>query len=113
MPKTATVIKAYTSPYADPWKMVAGEKMTLGKRDTDWDGWIWCTNGGGESRWVPESYLKIEGKSGIAKVDYESTELEVQVGDELVLGESESGWYWCTKQAGKSGWVPKENLKLD
>jgi len=90
--------------------MKSGDVLTVGKRDIEWGGWIWCTNSSGESRWVPESYLEIEGNSGVANIDYESTELDVQAGEILILGQEESGWFWCTNQAGKSGWVPIKNL---
>jgi hypothetical protein len=110
--KTGRAIKAYTSPYTEPWSMRKGESLQVGKRDSEWDGWIWCTHARGESRWVPESYLVIVGQKGIAKLDYESTELEVNVGELLTLGEQESDWCWCTNKEGMSGWVPAEYLDL-
>jgi hypothetical protein len=61
---------------------------------------------------VPEAFIQHQGDSGIAQRDYESTELTVQVGDELALGELESDWYWCTNRYGCSGWVPAENIEL-
>ena len=27
------------------------------------------------------------------------------------MGTQESGWIWCTDQAGQSGWVPAENVE--
>jgi hypothetical protein len=109
---TGRVIKNYTSPYTKPWSMRKGEALQVGKRDSEWEGWIWCTNARNECRWVPENYLDIVGQAGVAKIDYESTELEVNVGEILALGEQESDWCWCTNQEGMSGWVPMENLAV-
>ena len=110
--KLSRVIKAYSSPYTEPWKMSQGEMLNVGKRDSEWDGWIWCTYSEGESRWVPERYLQIMEDTGIALCDYESTELAVKFGDLLTLGKEESGWFWCTNVEGSSGWVPSGNLEI-
>ena len=110
--KKCRVIEDYISPYTEPWIMAKGEILTVGEKDTEWTGWIWCTNKEGESRWVPENYLEIDGNSGKAKQDYNSTELSVKVGEELIFEKEEAEWYWCTNQAGKSGWVPIKNVQI-
>lgn len=104
------VIVDYQSPYTEPFFIKRGEAVQIGERDTEWPGWIWCTNAGGKSRWVPESYLHRTGDKGLAVRDYEATELSVQVGEQVTGGQEVSGWVWCTNRAGASGWVPKDNL---
>jgi len=100
--------------------MVKGEKLTIGDRDSEWDGWVWCTNSEGVSRWVPEGFVARHGDTCIALREYESTELSVHIGEILDVGEIESGWAWCIKgaelaeqadQAGQAGWVPLECLE--
>jgi hypothetical protein len=80
--------------------------LTAGEKESEWPGWIWCTNRCGESRWVPEAYLLKQGEDCIAFRDYDATELTVRTGEDLLVGEEVSGWTWCTNQAGQSGWVP-------
>ena len=104
------VIADYQSPYMEPFFIPKGERLQIGERDSDWPGWVWCTNAEGISRWVPESYIHRDGNKGQAVRDYEATELSVKVGEQLTGEQEESGWVWCTNQAGLSGWVPKNKL---
>ncbi len=108
--KKCRVIKDYSSPYTDPWIITKGEILSIGEKESEWPGWIWCTNNSGKSRWVPESYLEIIGVTGKAKRDYNSTELSVKVGEELIIEKEEAEWFWVINQQGKSGWVPIKNV---
>jgi uncharacterized protein YgiM (DUF1202 family) len=108
--RTCRVISDYQSAYPDPLVIIAGEELTVADKETEWSGWLWCTNHRGKSRWVPEDYVERKGSTCIALRDYDATELSVRVGEELFLGEEESDWIWCTNRAGQSGWVPAENL---
>ncbi|MFX1364972.1 MAG: SH3 domain-containing protein [Promethearchaeota archaeon] len=110
--KRCRVIKKYESPYTDPFLITKGEMLSISEKDSEWSGWIWCTKKNGISRWVPESYLEIEGNSGKANQDYKATELSVNVGEELFIEQEEAEWYWVTNQQGKSGWVPIKNVQL-
>lgn len=108
----AHVVKDYQSDYTAPWTMTEGERLLIGERDSEWDGWLWCTNAEGESRWVPESFLERRGDKCIALRDYEATELNVKVGEVVWMGVVESGWAWCimstnqTDQPSQQGWLP-------
>ncbi len=110
--KRCRVIKKYESPYTDPFLITKGEMLSISEKDSEWSGWIWCTKKNGISRWVPESYLKIEGNSGKANQDYNATELSVNFGEELFIEQEEAEWYWVTNQQGKSGWVPIKNVQI-
>ena len=105
------VISEYQTPYSEPLVISAGEELAIGEKESEWSGWIWCTNQDGKSRWVPEKYVERRGDTGIALYDYEATELSVSVGEELRMGKEESGWIWCTNQEGQSGWVPADNVE--
>ena len=106
------VIENYNSPYTDPWIITKDEILSIGQKESEWSGWIWCTNNSGESRWVPENYLEIQGDTCKAKRDYNATELSVNVGEELTIEEEEAEWYWVTNQQKKSGWVPIKNVEI-
>ena len=105
------VIAAYQSPYTDPVAFGDEEEVAIGKKESEWPGWTWCTKRDGESRWVPEAYVERRGDTGVMRRDYEATELSVAVGEELLMGEEESDWVWCTNQEGHSGWVPMDNVE--
>jgi hypothetical protein len=104
------VISDYQAAYPDPLVITAGEELTIAVKESEWRGWLWCTNQSGDSRWVPEAYVRRQGNVCIALRDYDAAELSVRAGEELVGDREESGWIWCTNRAGQSGWVPAQNL---
>ena len=106
------VIKDYESPYTEPLVMSKGEILTFEEKECEWSGWIWCTNKFGESRWVPEKYLEIDGNKCKMVQDYNSKELNITVGEELTIEKEEAEWFWVINQKGVSGWVPIENVEI-
>jgi hypothetical protein len=90
--------------------MVAGDRLTVGNKESRWEGWLWCTDEQGQSRWIPERYLEVRGDVAIALRAYDATELTVKEGERVTGGELESDWFWCISLDGQSGWVPLENL---
>ena len=105
------VISAYEVAYPDPLIIKVGEELTVGANDTQWPGFVWCTNKAGQGGWVPESYFERMGNIGIVRYDYEATELAASVNEELIMGTEASGWIWCTNQRGQSGWIPADNVE--
>ncbi len=110
--KKCRVIEDYESPYTDPLIITKGETLTIGEKESEWLGWIWCTNKFGESRWVPEKYLEIDRNMCKLLQDYNATELTITVGEELIIEKEEAEWFWVTNQQGKSGWVPIKHVKI-
>jgi hypothetical protein len=104
------VIAAHRPSDPDLLVMSTGDELVVDDRVSEWQGWIWCTNQQGRSSWVPEAYVQRREGTGIALCDYDATELAVDAGEVLVIGEEESGWIWCTNRIDKSGWVPARNL---
>src|SRR5437588_2132830 len=104
------VITDYQALYHDPISVKAGEPLTISEKVDCWNGnpdwiWIWCTDSRGKSGWVPKGLIDFHASrtAGIARYDYAATELTVTVGDELLVEQEESGWFWCTNSQGKSG----------
>ncbi|GAH44800.1 unnamed protein product [marine sediment metagenome] len=110
--KYCKVISDYKSPYIDPLKIRKGEILRIGNKESEWSGWVWCTNKEGKQRWVPRNYMDIQGNTGIMLQDYEATELNVSTGEELKIEKEESGWVWVSNKEGKQGWVPLINIKI-
>jgi uncharacterized protein YgiM (DUF1202 family) len=109
-PQTYCVRIAYQAAYPDPWSMKAGDPLGVGHKESEWAGWLWCTDEQGQCRWIPERYLEREGDVAIARRAYHATELSVGEGEMVTGGEKESDWIWCQNETGCSGWVPLENL---
>jgi len=105
------VIQRYQTEYTDPIVVSKGEVLTLGGRDTQWVGWIWCWNGAGKGGWVAERYLELAEATGTMLRDYDAHELNVNTGEELEILDEESGWLWCRNSAQHEGWIPAENVQ--
>jgi len=101
MAETYRVIKAHQSPDPDPLTVRKGERLSFERRETEWPGWIWCTDNSGKGAWVPEKWVEIEGDSCVMKRDYVATELAVDVGEVLTPEFEESGWAWATTVTGE------------
>lgn len=106
--KTIGIVTAdYESSYSkEALTVQAGEQLSLGKPDPEWEGWIWVTNAAGKGGWMPESFLKKTGEHGISQHAYSGRELQVRTGDRLTLLKLVSGWFWATDAQGESGWIP-------
>jgi hypothetical protein len=109
--RSGVAISEYRAAYPDPFLVDAGEELAIDTKESEWPGWVWCTNRDGESRWVPEAYVERRGDIGVARCDYDATELSVRTGEALSLGREESGWFWCTNRVGQCGWVPAQHLR--
>ncbi len=104
-------LKLWAIHYPDPIRGAAGDRLTLGRRDDEYPGWVWATAADGRAGWVPESWLRIEGESGVLLSDYTAAELALEPGG-IVTGElSEGGWLWATAADGRKGWVPLDYLE--
>lgn len=104
------VIADWQVVYPDPLTLAAGETVTLGQRDTEWPGWIWCVNGAGQGGWVPEQVIDIHDAHGTLRQAYTALELAVKAGEWVNVQQRINGWAWCVNAEGASGWVPERNL---
>jgi uncharacterized protein YgiM (DUF1202 family) len=96
-----------------PLVIEAGD--SLGVEDEisqEWPAFVLVKNGRGERGWVPERYLRREGKSAVAIRRYDTTTLNPAVGEFLTVLEedSESGWLWCHDRKGRIGWFALDHL---
>jgi len=109
---TGRAIVAHRPAHAEPIRLRAGEELAATGREGEFPGWLWGTSRGGQNGWVPVAYLERRGETAVARRDYDSVELAVKAGDELIVTRQESGWLWCTDRRGASGWVPAEAVAL-
>jgi hypothetical protein len=100
------VTKSHRPETAQPIIAKKGEQFKWERKQTIWDGWLWCMSADGNNGWIPESWLSLKGKKAILRRDYDATELSVNPG-ETINGELiESGWLWSTNAKNQSGWIP-------
>ena len=109
---TYRAVKPWTVHYPDPIRGAAGDRLTLGRRDDEFPGWIWATAADGREGWVPESWLLLEGEDGVLLRDYDATELSLAPGDEVSGDLVESDWLWATGAGSRTGWAPLDCLML-
>jgi hypothetical protein len=93
--------------------MKLGEVLEGERRETEWEGWLWCKTSVGIFGWVPEAYLKAipEERMYVATRDYNAKELTVDIDQEVTILDEESSWAWVKTSSDDKGWVPLENLE--
>jgi hypothetical protein len=111
MKNIVRMARDYAAAHATTISVHPGDHLQTGRHDTEWDGWIQCTDPRGVKGWVPESYLQIEGDTATVLRPYCGTELSVSAGEELTVLERESGWLWCSDRFGLKGWVPETHIE--
>ncbi len=111
-PARVEAIIFYRSPLPDPLIASANTRLHLKKRADEEPGWVYATGPDGKEGWVPRSWLRIEGDAGVLKQDYNATELDLEVGDELLVTRVVDGWYWARNAAGREGWIPARAVRI-
>ncbi len=111
--KILKVIKSHKSEFHVPLIALKGETVQGEKRDTEYEGWLWCQNRNGVAAWVPETYLERTSDSGQFQFlkDYNSRELTIEEGQEVLVLEEDSGWAWARTTLGEEGWLPIKNMR--
>ncbi|MFN2243327.1 MAG: SH3 domain-containing protein [Anaerolineae bacterium] len=110
MQETYRVIEPYETPFADPLKAKAGGRLRFERKETEWEGWLWCTDASGKSAWVPENWLRFEEGTCVLQRDYSSRELTVSAGELIAVEFVESDWVLGFRENGERGWVPLNHL---
>ena len=105
------VIADYDAAYPEPITLQAGDRVRYERRESEWEGWLWCTSDSGASGWVPEAWLTVSDSFAVARRDYTARELTVRSGMLIAGSLTESGWIWAKTDAGVSGWVPLRVLE--
>lgn len=108
----ARLVRDYVTKYPDPIAFQAGEPVLVGARDTEWPGFLWCTDARGRVGWVHERYLGGDAGTVSAVRDYDARELDARAGDIVELVEEAGGWWWSVDNNGRRGWLPVRDLDV-
>ena len=105
------VIVAHRSRYPDPIRFAPSDRLEIGRREDEYPGWIRVTTPSGNEGWAPESIIRpgTEGQ-GIALSEYDATELDTEVGQEVVFLREHKGWSLIETGSGETGWVPNATI---
>lgn len=104
------VVRDHEVIYPDPIRVRAGERVRIGREDDEFPGWAWCAAADGREGWVPLAILRREGAEGVARRDYDATELAVKRGQRVEALEELNGWARVANAEGREGWVPRDCL---
>jgi hypothetical protein len=80
-------VTAHQIPARAPLQVTAGQRVTVGERDTHWPAFVFVTADNG-SGWVPSRDM-----------------LTVLARDDA------SGWLWAKADGGREGWVPMDTVQ--
>ncbi|MHA2047476.1 MAG: SH3 domain-containing protein [Candidatus Thorarchaeota archaeon] len=111
--KIVKVTKNHKSEFHVPLIAKKGEIIEGQERETEYEGWLWCRNRSKVEAWVPKTLLESTSESGhfLFLKDYNSRELTIDEGQEVIVLNEESGWAWVRTPLGDEGWIPLENLQ--
>jgi SH3-like domain-containing protein len=98
--------------YPRPLEVSKGDRVLVGRRDSEWPQWLWVTDASGVSAWVHESVLEIAGEQAVLREDFSARELSVKKDEVLESMRLLGGWHWCRKASGEMGWIPEYNLEV-
>lgn len=96
----------HVATYANPISGDAGDPVDVGHEDPEQPGWWWCRGADGREVWVHGSFLVRDGVTGRLARRYDATELSIEAGQDVEVGEIAGGWAWCRATDGREGWLP-------
>lgn len=110
-PVPVKAILYYRSPFPDPLIASKDTVVRLKERADAEPGWVYGISPDDKEGWIPRQWLRIEGNRGTLLRDYDATELNLEVGDELLVTRVLNGWYWARKTDDSEGWIPARAVR--
>ena len=105
----ATLRHDYRPEHRDAIAFAAGDRITLGRPDADWPGYVEATDARGRRGRVPLDRLDGD----LAVREFDGRQLEGNGGDTVQLLELVGGWWWAENAIGEKGWLPEHALLID
>lgn len=110
--RRARVVQPHRAPDRPAIRVQAGDRVTLGDRDIEWPEFVWTSLASGLGGWIPSPLFDSHTGEASALADYDTQELDVDVGEELTLHRELAQWWWAENTRGGSGWVPARVLDI-
>ncbi len=90
----------------------AGDSLSVGHRNQQHPGFVWCATEDGHHGWVPEAYIeRLDGGDAVAAHDYDSAHLTIVAGETLEVLEEIDDYVLCRNAGGATGWVPASGVE--
>lgn len=110
--RRARAIAQHRAPERPAIQVQAGDRVTLGDRDGEWPEFVWTALTSGLGGWMPSTLFDAQTGSASALEAYDTQELDVDIGEELVLHREQAQWWWAQNARGEQGWVPARVLEI-
>jgi SH3-like domain-containing protein len=110
-PCKARITTEYRVEYESPIEVAAGERVRVGREDSEFPGWKWCEALDGHAGWVPVEFLSEEGAEATVRQDYSARELAVQPGEEVMVEDARHEWLLVRNARGERGWIPASHAQ--
>ena len=110
--RRARVVQQHRAPDRPAIQVQAGDRVTLGERDTEWPEFVWTSLASGLGGWIPSPLFDADTGEASALEAYDTRELNADVGDELQLHREQAQWWWATNASGDSGWIPARAVEM-
>lgn len=107
-----SITTAYQAQYSDPIRFEAGEPISVGRADTEFDGWYWCRSASGKEGWVHQRFLSALRGEAVGVASYTARELTVAPGSTAELLEQLGGWLFVRLADGTLGWLPESHAQI-
>lgn len=108
--RRARVLATHRAPDRPAIKIARGEVVTLGARDVDWPQFVWATRADGLGGWVPAALFERDRGPSPALDDYDTLELDADIGSVVRLHREQAQWWWASDADGRTGWIPARVL---
>lgn len=105
--------QSYAAQYTTPMRLRPGARVRWQARadDGEFPGWSFALDEDGLGAWVPRVWFGGDAHSGSARRSYDSTELDVQAGEQVLELDRFGGWVLARHADGRRGWLPQTLLQ--
>ncbi|MCL1634690.1 SH3 domain-containing protein [Luteimonas sp. SX5] len=110
--RRARVIAEHRAPDRPAIQVAPGDAVTLGERDSDWPQFVWATLASGLGGWIPSALFDAEHGNATAQKEYDTRELNADVGEIVTLHYELADWWWAENAQGASGWIPARAVEI-
>ena len=111
-PARVEAVTYFRTPFPNPLFAPKGTVLRLRHHSDEKPGWAYGVSPDEKEGFVPRQWLKIEGNKATLQRDYDATELNLEVGDQLEVTMVLDGWFFARRPDGETGWIPERAVKV-
>jgi hypothetical protein len=100
--------KAHKNSFDYPFDFYNDTPIKVLESDKENLNWKKCRLADGTEGWVPETAIEETQEGWRTIQDYSALEMDVEIGEEIIVYEELFGWAWAEKDTHEHGWIPIE-----